>query len=61
MMTVTLLGDIAHGYDGAKKLSDRNRHLLVDTTGLQFKVVVHLADIQEREGVSCCSHPMRQT
>jgi transposase len=39
-----------HGYDGAKKLSGRKRHLLVDTLGLLLKVVVHPANIQDREG-----------
>lgn len=37
-----------HGYDGAKKLSGRKRHLLVDTLGLVFGVLVHSADIQDR-------------
>jgi putative transposase len=39
-----------HGYDGAKKLSGRKRHLLVDTLGLVLRVVVHPADIQDRAG-----------
>jgi putative transposase len=30
-----------HGYDGAKKLSGRKRHILVDTLGLLLKVVRH--------------------
>jgi putative transposase len=33
-----------HGYDGGKKLSGRKRHVLVDTTGLVLKVVVHVAN-----------------
>ncbi len=37
-----------HGYDGAKKLSGRKRHLLVDTLGLVLGVVVHPANIQDR-------------
>jgi len=40
-----------HGYDGAKKLNGRKRHVIVDTTGLLLKVVVHPADIQDRQGV----------
>lgn len=40
-----------HGYDEAKKLSGRKRHLLVDTLGLVLKVIVHPADLQVREGV----------
>ena len=39
-----------HGYDGAKKLSGRKRHLLVDTLGLVLRVVVHPADVQDRAG-----------
>jgi putative transposase len=39
-----------HGYDGAKKLSGRKRHLLVDTTGLLLRVVVHPANLQDRDG-----------
>ena len=39
-----------HGYDGAKKLSGRKRHLLVDTAGLLLKVVVHPANLLDREG-----------
>jgi putative transposase len=38
------------GFDGAKKISGRKRHLLVDSTGLVSAVVVHEADIAEREG-----------
>jgi transposase len=37
-----------HGYDGAKQLSGRKRHLLVDMLGLVLKVLVHPADIQDR-------------
>ncbi|MGZ3676852.1 MAG: IS5 family transposase, partial [Ktedonobacterales bacterium] len=39
-----------HGYDGAKKLSGRKRHLLVDTLGLVMKALVHPADIPDRQG-----------
>jgi transposase len=39
-----------HGYDGAKKLSGRKRHLLVDTLGLVVKALVHPADLQDRAG-----------
>ena len=38
------------GYDAGKKVKGRKRHLLVDTTGLLLKVVVHAADIQDRDG-----------
>jgi putative transposase len=39
------------GYDGAKKLSGRKRHLLVDTQGLVLRVKVHTAAVQDRAGV----------
>ena len=39
------------GYDGAKKLSGRKRHLLVETQGLVARVRVHAADIQDRAAV----------
>ncbi len=48
-----------HGYDGAKKLSGRKRHLLVDTMGLLLKVVVHAANIQDREGVKLLLEPIK--
>lgn len=38
------------GYDGHKKVSGRNRHILVDTTGLLLNVVIHPADIHDRYG-----------
>ncbi len=48
-----------HGYDGGKKLSGRKRHLLVDTMGLLLSVVVHAADIQDREGVKFLLEPLK--
>ena len=39
-----------HGYDGGKKVNGRKRHLLVDTLGLLLRVVVHPADVQDRDG-----------
>ncbi len=39
------------GYDGAKKLSGRKRHLLVETQGLVLRALVHSAAIQERATV----------
>jgi putative transposase len=39
------------GYDGAKKLNGRKRHLLVDTQGLVLRAKVHTADLQDRTGV----------
>ena len=39
------------GYDGAKKLSGRKRHLLVDTLGLVLRARVHAANLQDRAAV----------
>lgn len=38
------------GYDAGKKVKGRKRHLLVDTLGLVLLVVVHAANIQDRDG-----------
>jgi putative transposase len=39
------------GYDAAKKVNGRKRHILVDTTGLLLMVIVHTANIQDRDGM----------
>lgn len=41
---------VVHGYDGGKNIGGRKRHILVDTTGLVLKAVVHAADITDRNG-----------
>ena len=38
------------GYDAGKKIKGRKRHILVDTIGLLLIVVVHTANIQDRDG-----------
>ena len=38
------------GYDAGKKVTGRKRHILVDTLGLLLNVVVHPADVQDRDG-----------
>jgi putative transposase len=38
------------GYEAGKKLKGRKRHILVDTIGLLLIVVVHAANIQDRDG-----------
>jgi len=40
----------ARGYDAAKKINGRKRHIVVDTLGLVLTVVVHAANIQDRDG-----------
>jgi putative transposase len=38
------------GYDAGKKVKGRKRHILVDTVGHLLQVVVHPADLQDRDG-----------
>ena len=38
------------GFDAAKKINGRKRHILTDTTGLLVAAEVHRADIQDRDG-----------
>ncbi len=38
------------GYDAGKKVNGRKRHILVDTMGLLLLVIVHAANIQDRDG-----------
>jgi len=38
------------GYDAGKKVKGTKRHLLVDTLGLLLCVVVHAANLQDRDG-----------
>ena len=38
------------GYDAGKKIKGRKRHIITDTLGLMLFVIVHSADIQDRDG-----------
>jgi transposase len=38
------------GFDAGKKINGRKRHIVVDTIGLMVGLVVHAADIQDRDG-----------
>src|SRR4029077_18581274 len=38
------------GFDAGKKITGRKRHILVDTLGLLLNVVVHPANVQDRDG-----------
>ncbi len=38
------------GYDAGKKIKGKKRHLLIDTLGLILSIVVHPADVQDRDG-----------
>jgi putative transposase len=39
-----------HGFDGAKRVNGRKRHILVDTMGNLLKVLAHAANVGERAG-----------
>jgi len=38
------------GYDAAKRVKGRKRHVAVDTSGLLLGVLVHAADVQDADG-----------
>ena len=49
------------GYDAAKKVKGRKRHILVDTIGLLLIVVVHTANIQDRDGAKLVLEQIKGT
>jgi putative transposase len=53
----TGVGTEGRGYDGAKKVKGRKRHLLVDTQGLVLEVRVHSAKVVDREGIKLLLDP----
>jgi putative transposase len=55
----TGVGGEERGYDGAKKLKGRKRHLLVDTQGLVLMVKVHRANVTDRDGIKLLLEPER--
>lgn len=38
------------GYDAGKKVKGRKRHIITDTSGFLLFILVHAADIQDRDG-----------
>ena len=38
------------GYDGNKKINGRKRHIITDTMGFIIAIIIHSADIQDRDG-----------
>jgi putative transposase len=55
----TGVGGDERGYDGAKKVKGRKRHLLVDTQGLVLKAKVHSANVTDRDGIKLLLEPAR--
>lgn len=44
-------GAASRGFDGAKKVNGRKRHIAIDTLGLVLAVIVTTASVQDRKGV----------
>lgn len=40
------------GYDAGKKIKGRKRHILTDTCGFLIFILIHAADIQDRDGAA---------
>ena len=55
----TGVGGNERGFDPAKKVEGRKRHLLVDTEGLVLKVRVHSAKVPDQDGIRLLLGPMR--
>jgi putative transposase len=53
----TGVGGKERGYDGAKKVKGRKRHLLVDTQGLMLEVRLHSANVTDRDGIKLLLEP----
>jgi hypothetical protein len=53
----TGVGGKERGYDGAKKVKGRKRHLLVDTQGMVLEVRVHSANVTDRDGIKLLLEP----
>ena len=49
------------GYDAGKKITGRKRHAVVDTTGMFFGLLVHAADVQDRDGAPAVLKSIRHT
>jgi len=48
------------GYDAGKKVKGRKIHALVDSEGLPMRVVVHSAEIQDRDGAGLVLDKIRR-
>lgn len=49
------------GFDAGKKVSGRKRHVVTDTIGLMFGLVVHGADIQDSDGAPAVLASIRKS
>jgi putative transposase len=48
------------GFDAGKKINGRKRHLLTDTLGLPLALVVHPANLQDRDGLALVVRRIRR-
>ena len=55
----TGVGGNERGFDPAKKVEGRKRHLLVDTEGLVLKAKIHSAKVPDEDGIRLLLDPMR--
>ncbi len=55
----TTEGGGVSGYDAGKKIKGRKRHIVTDTLGFMLIVLIHAADIQDRDGASMVLKSMR--
>ena len=53
------MGGDERGFDPAKKVEGRKRHLLVDTEGLVLKARVHSARVPDADGIRVLLEPVR--
>ena len=58
-MKTTGVGGNERGFDPAKKVEGRKRHLLVDTEGLVLEVRVHSAKVPDQDGIRLLLDPLR--
>ena len=49
------------GFDAGKKVNGRKRHIVTDTIGMMFGLVVHEADIQDRDGAPAALASIRKS
>ncbi len=56
----TQVGGNERGFDPAKRVEGRKRHLLVDTEGLVIEVRVHSAKVPDEDGIRLLLDPARE-
>ena len=59
-LKTTGVGGKERGFDPAKKVEGRKRHLLVDTEGLVLEARVHSARVPDQDGIRLLLDPARQ-